>query len=138
MAQFWDREEGKPATRFNLYGRDTVRYPRTGTMVRRSRLAHTFSPVPGARVGSAAAKPELTAARPPPQLPPRRHMKSVALGEPELVHLVCNAAKLLLLLLFISTRWHQRGFFPSLYPLPVSILPRIRFLGPEYIVHLLS
>lgn len=52
---------------------------------------------------------------------PQVHKKSESRCENPSLCTLCNSAKLLLLLLLISTRWHQWGLFPFLHPPSQSV-----------------
>lgn len=123
-------------------GETHVQYPSTPMMAGRARLAHKCPLMPGEILSWAAAYPEPKAAHLPSQLPPRRSTAGFTRNQSRWENTnfcaLCNSAKLLLLLLLISTRWHQWGYFPFLHPLPLSILPWIWFLSPEHTVQVLS
>lgn len=80
---------------------------------------HTWPHVPGEILGWAAPYPEPKPAHRPITAPTsqkcHRFTKNQSRCENPNLCTLCNFAKLLLLLLLISTRWHQWGLFPFLH-----------------------
>lgn len=121
MTKFWDYEKRKLATRFKLFGRhtDTVSIHTYDSWESWASMHMSTHARRNTWLGSTVPRAQsctspITA--PTSQKHHRVHTKSESHCENPNLRALCNSAKLLLLLLFISTRWHQRGFFPFLHP----------------------